>query len=130
MGCHCLLRYLYADLRNEKLPLYHSLTCVGIIPSPSSTIESAFCDTVAFSFLPLPVSLPLCPQGDRLHLVLLEANWSNLLLLAALQLYHIMLHGARAGFCLYCSCFPSSKLHHFLTYHSHLTVLFFLQSNP
>lgn len=114
------------------IPLYHNLTCVRIIPSPSSTIESAFWDAVAFSLwhLTLLVSLPLCPQGDLLHFVLLEANWFNLLLLVALQLCHIMAPGARAGFILYCFCFPRNKLYHFLTYHSCLTILFVLQSNP
>ena len=119
--------HIYMHTSEMKIPLYHNLTCVRIIPSPSSTIESAFWDAGAFSLwhLTLLVSLPLCPQGDLLQFVLLEANWFNLLLLVAPQLCHIMIPGARAGFILYCFCFPSNKLYHFLTYHSCLTIFSF-----
>lgn len=129
LGFFKIYTFLYAHIGSSKLFLVCKSKYIRNILFQSSTIKSAVWDRAAsslwdittciFASLPTVWSPSFCIARSKLV---------SLLLLIALQLCHIMLHGATAGFIFFCFCFPSNKMYHFLTYHNCLRI--FWQSSP
>lgn len=102
--------FLYAHIGSSNLFLVCKLKCVRNIPFQNSTIKSAVWDTAAsslwdittciFASLPTVWSPSFCIARSKLV---------SLLLLIALQLCHIMLHGATAPLSSFASASQATK---------------------